>query len=105
MMYTIEQLREVIKAELDKQEYVEEPYSLFEPIKYIMEDGGKRLRPVLTLMAYNLYRDDIGKALKSAIGIEIFIITPCCMTMLWTMPNYVGDVRLSIKNGIVMWLF
>ena len=52
MMYTIEQLREVIKAELDKQEYVEEPYSLFEPIKYIMEDGGKRLRPVLTLMAY-----------------------------------------------------
>lgn len=72
MMYTIEQLREVIKAELDKQEYVEEPYSLFEPIKYIMEDGGKRLRPVLTLMAYNLYRDDIGKVLKSAIGIEIF---------------------------------
>ena len=72
MMYTIEQLREVIKAELDKQEYVEEPYSLFEPIKYIMEDGGKRLRPVLTLMAYNLYRDDIGKALKSAIGFEIF---------------------------------
>lgn len=72
MMYTIEQLREVIKAELDKQEYVEEPYSLFEPIKYIMEDGGKRLRPVLTLMAYNLYRDDIWKALKSAIGIEIF---------------------------------
>ena len=44
MMYTIEQLREIIKAELDKQEYVEEPYSLFEPIKYIMEDGGKRLR-------------------------------------------------------------
>ena len=71
-MYTIEQLRDIIKAELNKQEYVEEPYSLFEPIKYIMEDGGKRLRPVLTLMAYNLYRDDIEKALKSAIGIEIF---------------------------------
>ena len=74
MMYTIEQLREVIKAELDKQEYVEEPYSLFEPIKYIMEDGGKRLRPVLTLMAYNLYRDDIGKALKSAIGLSLIHI-------------------------------
>lgn len=71
-MYTIEQLRDIIKAELDKQEYIEEPFSLFEPIKYIMEDGGKRLRPVLTLMAYNLYRDDIQKALKSAIGIEIF---------------------------------
>ena len=54
MMYTIEQLREIIKAELDKQEYVEEPYSLFEPIKYIMEDGGKRLRPVLTLISGRL---------------------------------------------------
>ena len=71
-MYTIEQLREVIKTELGKQEYVEVPYSLFEPIQYIMEDGGKRLRPVLTLMAYNMYRDDIEKAYKSAIGIEIF---------------------------------
>ncbi len=71
-MYTIKELQEVIKAELDKHEYVEEPLSLFEPVKYIMEDGGKRLRPVLTLMAYNLYRDDIEKALKSAIGIEIF---------------------------------
>lgn len=71
-MYTIEQLRDIIKAELDKQEYVEEPYSLFEPIKYIMEDGGKRLRPVLALMSYNLYKDDIQEALKSAIGIEIF---------------------------------
>lgn len=71
-MYTIEKLREIVKTELEKQEYVEKPYSLFEPIKYILDDGGKRLRPVLTLMAYNLYRDDIEKALKSAVGIEIF---------------------------------
>ncbi len=71
-MYTIEQLRDIIRIELEKQEYVEEPYSLFEPIQYSMEDGGKRLRPVLALLAYNLYRDDVEKALKSAIGIEIF---------------------------------
>lgn len=72
MMYTIEQLREIIRREFSRQEYIEEPVSLFEPIQYILEDGGKRLRPVLTLMAYNLYRDDIEKALKSAVGIEIF---------------------------------
>lgn len=71
-MYSIDQLREIVSKELQKQEYVEKPYSLFEPIQYILEDGGKRLRPVLALMAYNLYRDDIEKALKSAIGIEIF---------------------------------
>ena len=72
MIYTIEQLREIIHREFSRQEYIEEPVSLFEPIQYILEDGGKRLRPVLTLMAYNLYRDDIEKALKSAVGIEIF---------------------------------
>lgn len=72
MMYTIDELREIVKAELDKREYAEKPYSLFEPIRYILDDGGKRLRPVLALLAYNLYRDDIEKALKSAIGIEIF---------------------------------
>ncbi|MDE7074555.1 MAG: polyprenyl synthetase family protein [Odoribacter sp.] len=71
-MYTLKELQDFIKTELDKQEYVEKPYSLFEPIQYIMEDGGKRLRPVLILMAYNLYREDIEKAMKSAIGIEIF---------------------------------
>ena len=71
-MYTINELREIVKREMAKQEYVEEPYSLFEPIKYILEDGGKRLRPILTLMAYNLYREDIERVLKSAIGIEIF---------------------------------
>lgn len=71
-MYSIDQLREIVSKELQKQEYVEKPYSLFEPIQYILEDGGKRLRPVLALMAYNLYRDDIEKAIKSAIGIEIF---------------------------------
>lgn len=71
-MYTVDELRAIIKEELDKKEYIQEPYSLFEPILYILEDGGKRLRPLLTLMAYNLYREDIEKVLKSAIGIEIF---------------------------------
>lgn len=71
-MYTIDELREIVKKEMAKQEYIEKPYSLFEPIKYILEDGGKRLRPILTLLAYNLYREDIERVLKSAIGIEIF---------------------------------
>ena len=104
-MYTIEQLRDIIRIELEKQEYVEEPYSLFEPIQYIMEDGGKRLRPVLALLAYNLYRDDVEKALKSAIGIEIFHN----YTLLHD--DVMDDAELRRgrqtvhKNGIVMWLF
>ena len=54
-MYTIEELRNCIKAELDKQEYVEEPVSLFEPIKYIMEDGGKRLLTIFIGMMWRKF--------------------------------------------------
>jgi geranylgeranyl diphosphate synthase type II len=71
-MYTIEELRELVRQELQKQEYTGEPRSLYEPIVYMLGDGGKRLRPLLALLAYNLYRDDVEKALKPAIGIEIF---------------------------------
>lgn len=71
-MYTLRELKDIVEESLRKEEYVEDPHSLFEPIRYIMADGGKRLRPVLALMAYNLYREDVLKALKSAIGIEIF---------------------------------
>jgi geranylgeranyl diphosphate synthase type II len=71
-MYTIDELREMIRRELERQEYAGTPRSLYEPIIYMLEDGGKRLRPLLALMAYNLYRDDVERALKPAIGIEIF---------------------------------
>ena len=55
-MYTIDELRAIIKEELDKKEYIQEPYSLFEPILYILEDGGKRLRPLLTLSLIHISR-------------------------------------------------
>ncbi|MDR0766006.1 MAG: polyprenyl synthetase family protein [Odoribacteraceae bacterium] len=71
-MYAIDELREMIREELERKEYAGEPRSLYEPVIYMLEDGGKRLRPLLALLAYNLYRDDVEKALKPAIGIEIF---------------------------------
>lgn len=49
-----------------------EPTSLFEPINYIMSLGGKRLRPILTLMAADLFDGDIDKAVPPALGIELF---------------------------------
>ena len=71
-MYTINELRNIIQEELNRAEYVEYPEQLFEPVRYLIGDGGKRLRPVLTLMAYNLFHSDITPAIKSAAGIEIF---------------------------------
>lgn len=48
------------------------PQSLFNPIIYIMSLGGKRVRPALAVMGYNLYKDDIAKAMPVALGIEVF---------------------------------
>lgn len=48
------------------------PDTLYEPIRYINELGGKRIRPVLLLMAYNLWHEDITPALPAALAVEYF---------------------------------
>ena len=48
------------------------PAGLYEPIDYAMAAGGKRVRPVLALMACNLFGDDIEKAVMPAVALEIF---------------------------------
>lgn len=49
-----------------------QPSTLYNPIHYVLSAGGKRLRPVLLLAGYNMYRDDIEKVFNQAIGIEIY---------------------------------
>lgn len=49
-----------------------EPKGLYAPIRYVLSLGGKRIRPVLMLMAYNLYRDDVRPCLLPAVGLEVF---------------------------------
>ena len=49
-----------------------DPQGLYAPIRYVLSLGGKRIRPVLMLMAYNLYHDDVKPCLMPAIGIETF---------------------------------
>ena len=48
------------------------PEGLYAPVKYVLSLGGKRIRPVLMLMAYELYRDDIETILPTALGIETY---------------------------------
>ncbi|MDY3944207.1 MAG: polyprenyl synthetase family protein [Alloprevotella sp.] len=48
------------------------PKGLYEPIRYALEMGGKRVRPVLTLLVYSLYRDDIERAVPSALAVEMY---------------------------------
>jgi len=50
----------------------EEPLGLYEPAEYIMSLGGKRLRPLLVLAGYSLFRDDYESAMFAALGVEVF---------------------------------
>ena len=49
-----------------------QPASLYEPVKYVLSLGGKRIRPVLLLMAYELYREDTDRVLSTALGLETY---------------------------------
>jgi len=60
---------EYLRAEIVKED---EPRNLYLPIEYILELGGKRLRPVLVLISYNLFQDDYEKAMEAALCLEMF---------------------------------
>ena len=48
------------------------PEGLYAPVKYVLSLGGKRIRPVLMLMAYDLYREDMASILPTALGLEVY---------------------------------
>lgn len=61
-----------IEKEIKQQRFGEQPRSLYEPIRYIMALGGKRVRPMLTLLAYQLYRKDAERIVPYAVAVEAF---------------------------------
>jgi geranylgeranyl diphosphate synthase type II len=61
-----------LEAEINKQKYGKQPTSLYEPIRYLMALGGKRLRPMLTLLSYSLFKPDVKSILSYAVAIEAF---------------------------------
>ena len=52
--------------------YERKPKSLYEPVEYVLSIGGKRIRPVLTLMGYNLWKEDPERILMPAVGLETY---------------------------------
>ncbi len=71
-MYSLTQLQDLINQNLQKINFNLQPVELYEPIEYVLSNGGKRIRPALVLMACNLYNDNIDIAINAALGIEIF---------------------------------
>ena len=72
-MHSINELRDIVDREIEKMDFSERlPSELYQPVDYIMSNGGKRLRPVLALMACQLFTDDISECIRPAMAIELF---------------------------------
>ncbi|NOQ27004.1 MAG: polyprenyl synthetase family protein [Bacteroidales bacterium] len=71
-MYNLAELQDKVNDFISKDNIGREPFSLYDPINYTLKSGGKRIRPVLTLMSCNLFSEDVENAIKPAIGLEIF---------------------------------
>lgn len=71
-MLKIEEVQTLVNEFISKMPYERKPYSLYEPVEYVLSAGGKRIRPVLMLLAYNLYKDDPESILWTASGLETY---------------------------------
>ena len=68
----LEALKKQVEKEIARQPFGTQPKSLYEPIRYLMKLGGKRMRPLLVLMAYSLYKKDAEKIISYATAVEAF---------------------------------
>ena len=71
-MFKSSELLELVNTHIAGLAFTREPRGLYEPVSYVLSLGGKRIRPVLMLMAYNLYKKDVGSVLNQAVGIEVY---------------------------------
>ena len=68
----IKQLQQQVEKAIADINWVQEPTGLYHPIDYVLSLGGKRIRPVLTLLACKLFSDDEKQALSTALAVEVF---------------------------------
>lgn len=71
-MHSVNQYQEFVSNYLQSQLEIKEPKNLYEPIHYILGLGGKRIRPVLTLMSAEVFDVSYEKALPAALAVEVF---------------------------------
>lgn len=71
-MYSWEQIREIVNEFIQNLEIERHPKDLYIPITYTLSQSGKRVRPVLFLMAYNMYKDNVSDVLYPAVAMETY---------------------------------
>ena len=72
MILSSEKILQLVNNCLEQMPYNREPKSLYEPIQYVLSMGGKRIRPVLMLLSYNLFRDNPESILMPACALETY---------------------------------
>ena len=71
-MLTSNEILQLVNDFLAHLPYERKPKSLYEPVEYVLSIGGKRIRPVLTLMGYNLWKENPESILMPAVGLETY---------------------------------
>ena len=71
-MHTTEDFLNEINAILENHPYNRQPESLYNPVRYVLEQGGKRIRPILMMLAYELYKDHPEDIILPAVGLETY---------------------------------
>ena len=71
-MYGSEEILAMVNQGLADLQLERQPFGLYKPIRYVLSIGGKRVRPVLLLIAYNMYKDDVQTVLPSAVAVETY---------------------------------
>jgi geranylgeranyl diphosphate synthase type II len=71
-MHSLKEFQQIINEAVANEKFEKNPQALYDPINYTLASGGKRIRPALVLLAFNLFSEDIQKAVRPAVGLEIF---------------------------------
>lgn len=71
-MEFLEHYQQIVSDAINKYTFKDKPVELYEPMNYIISHGGKRLRPMMVLMACDMFGGDLAKAIKPALAIEFF---------------------------------
>ena len=71
-MHSPGDLISIIEKEIAGGKLIRNPQNLYDPVNYILSLGGKRIRPVMLMMACDMFGGDLNKAIPAALGIEMF---------------------------------
>lgn len=72
MSGSVEQLQQEVEFQLSQLDFPQRPASLYDPLRYMLSLGGKRMRPVLVLLANDLFAGKMDQAMPAALGVEVF---------------------------------